>query len=73
MMNSISTVAAKWFPIKERATASGLALVANFLGIAIGQVLSPVLFLRFGIANMLLNLAVQASVVFIYGMELLKG
>lgn len=54
MMNSISTVAAKWFPIEERATASGLALVANFMGIAIGQVLSPVLFLRFGIINMLL-------------------
>jgi len=34
LMNSISTVAAKWFPIEERATASGLTLVANFLGIA---------------------------------------
>ncbi len=54
MMNSISTVAAKWFPIEERATASGLALVANFLGIAIGQVLSPALFFSFGIINMLL-------------------
>jgi len=54
MMNSISTVAAKWFPIEERATASGLALVANFLGIAAGQVLSPFLFVKYGIANMLL-------------------
>jgi len=68
MMNSISTVAAKWFPIKERATASGLALVANFLGIAIGQVLSPVLFLRFGIANMLLiygGIAAFTAIIFI--------
>ena len=68
MMNSISTVAAKWFPIKERATASGLALVANFLGIAIGQVLSPILFLRFGVASMLLiygSIAVFSAVIFI--------
>jgi MFS family permease len=54
MMNSISTVAAKWFPIKERATASGLVIVASFLGIAIGQVLSPLLFIKYGIATMLL-------------------
>lgn len=68
MMNSISTVAAKWFPIEERATASGLALVANFLGIAIGQVLSPVLFVRFGIINMLLiygGFSVFTALVFI--------
>jgi MFS family permease len=68
MMNSISTVAAKWFPIQERATASGLALVANFLGIAIGQVLSPVLFLRFGIANMLLiygGIAAFTAIIFV--------
>lgn len=68
MMNSISTVAAKWFPIEERATASGLALVASFLGIAIGQVLSPVLFLRFGIVNMLLiygGIAAFTAIIFI--------
>ena len=68
LMNSISTVAAKWFPIKERATASGLALVANFLGIAIGQVLSPILFLRFGIMNMLLiygGIAAFTAIVFV--------
>jgi MFS family permease len=68
MMNSISTVAAKWFPIQERATASGLALVANFLGIAIGQVLSPVLFLRFGMANMLLiygGIAAFTTIIFV--------
>jgi MFS family permease len=68
MMNSISTVAAKWFPIQERATASGLALVANFLGIAIGQVLSPVLFIRFGIASMLLiygGIAAFTAIIFV--------
>ena len=62
MMNSISTVAAKWFPIKERATASGLVIVASFLGIAIGQVLSPTLFIKYGIATMLLIYGVVAAV-----------
>jgi len=61
MMNSISTVAAKWFPIKERATASGLVSVASFLGIAIGQVLSPLLFIKYGIASMLLIYGVVAA------------
>ena len=61
MMNSISTVAAKWFPIKERATASGLVIVASFLGIAIGQVLSPLLFLKYGIATMLLIYGIAAA------------
>ena len=68
MMNAISTVAAKWFPIKERATASGLALAANFLGIAIGQVPSPILFLRFGIMNMLLiygSIAAFTAIIFV--------
>lgn len=61
MMNSISTVAAKWFPIKERATASGLVIVASFLGIAIGQVLSPLIFIKYGIATMLLIYGVVAA------------
>ncbi len=48
LLNAVSTVAAKWFPMNERATAAGLALVAGFIGIAIGQVTSPLLVLNFG-------------------------
>jgi len=62
MMNSISTVAAKWFPIKERATASGLVIVASFIGIAVGEVVSPLLFLRYGITAMLLSYGVIAFI-----------
>lgn len=68
MMNAISTVAAKWFPMKERATAGGLALIASFLGIAIGEVVSPALFLNYGIQNMLLiygGLAVGSAILFV--------
>ena len=43
LLNAVTTVAARWFPMEERATAGGLALVAGFIGIAIGQVTSPLL------------------------------
>jgi MFS family permease len=52
LMNAVSTVAAKWFPLEERATAAGLAIVANFLGIAIGEVVTPLLFAQYGMVNM---------------------
>ena len=61
MLNSISTVAAKWFPIQERATASGLALVAGFIGIAIGQVCSPLLLEQVGMSWMLLIFGLVAA------------
>lgn len=53
LLNAISTVAARWFPLGERATASGLALVAGFIGIAVGQITSPMLALAYGIPAML--------------------
>lgn len=61
MMNAISTVAARWFPIQERATASGLALVASFIGIAIGQVTSPMLITSYNIPTMLLVFGASAA------------
>mgnify|MGYP000695119650 CR=1 FL=1 len=65
LLNAVSTVAAKWFPISERATATGLALVAGFLGIAVGQVTSPLLVVSFGIPamQMVFGAAAAASAV----------
>lgn len=54
LMNAYSTIAAKWFPLEERATASGLAVVSNFIGIAIGEVVTPLLFLAYGLQTTLL-------------------
>jgi len=68
MLNAITTIAAKWFPIQERATASGLSMVAGFIGIAIGQVTSPLLFKLLGIPAMLLifgTIAAASSVLFL--------
>jgi len=48
-LNAYTTVAAKWFSIDERATVSGLATVATFIGIAVGMVATPPLILEYGI------------------------
>jgi MFS family permease len=62
LLNSVSTVAAKWFPIEERATAAGLGMVAGFVGIALGEVLSPVLMLSYGISAMQMIYGVTAAI-----------
>jgi MFS family permease len=62
LLNSITTVAAKWFPVSERATATGLALMANFLGTGIGQVASPPLTEWIGVPGMLLVFGGGAAV-----------
>ena len=67
ILNAITTVAARWFPVHERATASGLGSLAMYVGIMLGMVLTPFLTIRFGIAGMLLIygvVSVIAAVVF---------
>lgn len=43
LLNAWTTVPAKWFSIKERATAVGLVTLANLVGTGISMVLSPIL------------------------------
>ena len=43
MMNAWTKVPANWFSINERATAVGLVTLANLVGVALGQVLTPIL------------------------------
>jgi MFS family permease len=53
ILNALTTVAARWFPIKERATATGLGSLAMYLGIIAGLVITPYLTIRSGIGGML--------------------
>ena len=53
LLNSITKVAARWFPIKERATASGLGTLAMYIGILAGISLTPFLANGHGIDGML--------------------
>jgi len=53
ILNAITTVAARWFPLKERATASGLGTLAMYLGIFLGLALTPYLTIHSGMDGML--------------------
>lgn len=62
ILNAITTVAARWFPSDERATASGLGSLAIYLGILVGIALTPYLTLRSGIAGMLIAYGVASLI-----------
>lgn len=67
ILNAITKVAARWFPIRERATASGLGSLAIYLGILVGLALTPYLTIHSGMASMLVTygiVSVLAAVVF---------
>lgn len=53
ILNSITKVAARWFPIRERATASGFGSLAMYFGILLGLALTPYLTIGSGIQGML--------------------
>ncbi|NJD03437.1 MAG: major facilitator superfamily domain-containing protein 7, partial [Ruminiclostridium sp.] len=54
IVNAVSTIAARWFPFKERATATGMSWLAGYLGLIVGLVLTPYLTNIFNISGMLL-------------------
>ena len=60
ILGSITKLAAGWFPISERATASGLGTLAMYLGILGGMILTPILTLRYEIKGMLVIYGVAA-------------
>lgn len=68
LMNSMTKVAARWFPVNERATATGIATMAGYLGMIIAMIYTPFLANSYGIRNMLMiygYIAVACAVVFI--------
>jgi MFS family permease len=68
LLNSWTTVPAKWFGISERATAVGMVTLASILGTAIGMVLTPILFESYSIPTIQLiygGIAAFSAVLFI--------
>jgi MFS family permease len=53
MLNAITKLAARWFPIHERATASGLGTLSMYLGIVAGMMITPFLVIHSGLSWML--------------------
>jgi len=62
ILNAVTKVAARWFPLNERATASGLGSLAVYVGILVGLALTPFLTLQVGIARLLMIYGVGASI-----------
>jgi cyanate permease len=62
ILNAVTTVAARWFPIRERATAAGLGSLAMYLGIVVALVLTPNLTIQSQISGMLLTYGIVAVV-----------
>ncbi len=68
LLNAWTKVPANWFSINERATAVGLVTLANLVGTAIGQVLTPILTNRLPIPTVQIlygSIAAFAAVLFI--------
>jgi MFS family permease len=53
ILNAITKLAARWFTLEERATATGLGTLAMYIGILGGMILTPYLTIGFGISGML--------------------
>lgn len=68
LLNAITKLSARWFPMTERATASGLGTLSMYIGILAGMILTPFLSLSAGIGGMLSIygvISVIAAVIFI--------
>ncbi len=65
ILNAVTTIAARWFPNEERATASGLGSLAIYLGILVGLALTPYLVLRSGMNSTLMMYGILAAVAMI--------
>ena len=62
ILNAVTSVVARWFPVNERATAVGLGSLATYLGIFTGLVLTPILVLQQKISGMLILYGVAALI-----------
>ena len=62
VLNAVTTVAARWFPVRERATASGLGSLAMYLGIFLALALTPYLTNHFQIGGMLMAYGIASAV-----------
>jgi MFS family permease len=73
ILNAITKVAARWFPVQERATAAGLGSLSIYLGILAGLALTPYLLIAMGMSGMLvaygLFAAIAAIIFFIFARE----
>lgn len=54
VLNAVTKVGVRWFPLKERATQAGISVLAQFIGIILAMALTPPLFKMYGMEKMLM-------------------
>jgi sugar phosphate permease len=62
VMNAMTKVSAKWFPIDERATATGLAALSQYVGIIIALAATPFIFKAYAMKGMLMIYGISSVV-----------
>jgi MFS family permease len=63
LLNAITKLSAVWFPLEERATASGLGTLSMYVGILAGMVATPVLFTYHGLIGMMNLYGIVSAVI----------
>ena len=62
LLTAFTKLAAEWFPQKQRATITGVIFLALFLGIGLGESLSPSMVAAYGFGGMQLAYGIAAAV-----------
>ncbi len=63
VLNAITAVGASWFPVEERATAAGIPVLAQFVGLILAMALTPFLTGGHGVTGMLLVYGIVSGVI----------
>jgi sugar phosphate permease len=61
ILNAVTALAARWFPLGERATAAGISVLAQFIGIILALAITPILFTKLGMSPMLMGYGVISA------------
>jgi cyanate permease len=72
ILNAITKLAARWFPIEERATAAGLGTLAMYIGILAGMTLTPYLVIGSGIGGTLYFYGIMSICISVLFIVLIK-
>ncbi|MCP4626414.1 MAG: MFS transporter, partial [bacterium] len=77
ILNAVTKVAANWFPVNERATAVGIATLAQFIGIIGVMIATPLLITQnaqgvYQIANVLMTYGIISTIGSVLVLALLK-
>jgi len=69
LVNSITKVAARWFPVGERAMAAGIGALSGYAGTVIAMVVTPILYEKYGIEKLLMlygYIGISCAIIFIF-------